>query len=381
MRKQCSLISPIRDDSVATKVLRIRHISPVLSPRKNARSGGTPLTPPRLILQCSRRVAGSTFFSSDLDGKMAEKNFLSWVGFKSEASSGVAAASSDSASEGSTTSQSNVARIRELENQLAELRSRRDITSLTREEFEILASETAMSLIKTAQSRESKALATSQKLFSDSSRAARELTENAEAKAKALLAQAETRGRKYIEAAQSDAQTRISEAEREAESLITSKKREAAAVSTAAKREAEGLISSAVAEIVEYRSWLSNAISEAERLHRIQTQSLSAAEQAIEQTRNRLSAAFEKLSSLQADIDANLGEDNRPKNSNFARAGEKASSSETGATNPIDKSEVKKSVSSKAANKKSSARKSSTKTTSKTRAKKAAAKKSVAKRK
>ena len=67
---------------------------------------------------------------------MAEKKFLSWVGFKDQ---------SESPSETQTTpeaamtgSQSNVARIRELENQLAELRSRRDLTSLTKEEFEAI---------------------------------------------------------------------------------------------------------------------------------------------------------------------------------------------------------------------------------------------------
>ena len=46
--------------------------------------------------------------------------FLNWVGFK----------------EGETTTQNSVDRIRELEAQLADLRSRRDITSLSKEEFE-----------------------------------------------------------------------------------------------------------------------------------------------------------------------------------------------------------------------------------------------------
>jgi len=63
--------------------------------------------------------------------------FLNWVGFK----------------EGETTTQNSVDRIRELEAQLADLRSRRDITSLSKEEFEILATETAMSMIKSAQAR------------------------------------------------------------------------------------------------------------------------------------------------------------------------------------------------------------------------------------
>jgi len=64
---------------------------------------------------------------------MAEKNsFLNWVGFK----------------ESESAAPSSVDRIRELESQLNDLRSRRDITSLSKEEFEILATETAMSMIK-----------------------------------------------------------------------------------------------------------------------------------------------------------------------------------------------------------------------------------------
>ena len=67
---------------------------------------------------------------------MAEKNFLSWVGFKSEVE------------DKSAPTQNALERIRELESQLNDLRSRRDITGLSREEFEILATETAMSMIK-----------------------------------------------------------------------------------------------------------------------------------------------------------------------------------------------------------------------------------------
>ena len=74
---------------------------------------------------------------------MAEKKFRSWVGFREEEDRAPIANPVD--------------RIRELESQLADLRSRRDITGLSREEFEILATETAMSMIKSAQAREAKA--------------------------------------------------------------------------------------------------------------------------------------------------------------------------------------------------------------------------------
>jgi len=88
---------------------------------------------------------------------MAEKkNFLNWVGFTEEESSNLP---------------SSVDRIRELEAQIADLKSRRDITGLTKEEFEILATETAMSMIKSAQARESKAQAAATRLVSETARA------------------------------------------------------------------------------------------------------------------------------------------------------------------------------------------------------------------
>ena len=237
---------------------------------------------------------------------MSEKNFLSWVGFKGEEE---AAAPSGNA----------VERIRQLESQIADLRSRRDITSLTKEEFEILATETAMSIIRTAQQREARATAQSTKMLSEATARAKETLEGAENKAKSILSGAESRGRKYLEAAETDAAQLRAEAARNAEQLMESKKREAGALLGNAKREAERIIVEATSEIANYRSWLTTAISESERLYRIQTQSLSAAESAISQSRARLQGAFEKLASLQSDIDGNLTADNRPRHRAFAQ--------------------------------------------------------------
>jgi len=313
---------------------------------------------------------------------MAEKKFLSWVGFKEETPVAKTDVSSlDSSTTGSLAaqgSQSNIARIRELENQLAELRSRRDITSLTKEEFEILASETAMSLIKTAQSREARAVATAQKALSDSSRSVKELLESSEQKAKAALAQAESRGRKYIEAAQADAEVKLAEALKAADHIIATKKREASALVASAKQEAEDLISGASNDVADYRGWLSTAIAEAERLHRIQVQSLSAAEHAITQTRGRLATAFEKLASLQVDINDNLSSDNLPKSKNYTRNGAEVNTNVD--TIPVY---VKKSAAKKAVAKKTVAKQAPKKTAKKTAKKvaKKVAKKSSAKRK
>lgn len=251
--------------------------------------------------------------------KMAEKNLLSWVGYKGDNK------------DQPTPSQNAVERIRELESQLSDLRSRRDITNLTREEFEMMATETAMQMIRSAQAREAKANATVQKLLAESSKSAKEKIETAEAKAKSLLSSAENRGRKYIQAAEADAEEIKGKAEEEANSIINSKKREAATISAAARREAERLVSEATGQIANYRSWLGTAISEAERLHRIQNQSLRSAISAIDETQRKLDSAFEKLATLKVDVTrdleaANKSESQRSNGKKNSRNGKKTAS-------------------------------------------------------
>jgi hypothetical protein len=259
---------------------------------------------------------------------MADNKFRSWVGFKEE----TVAAPTENA----------VERIRQLESQLADLRSRRDITSLSKEEFEILAGETAMSLIKTAQQRESRATASANQMVSEATRISKERLESSENKAKAILSGAESRGRKYLAAAESEAEELREKATRSAETLLTESRREANALSSAAKREAEKVMSEAVTSVGEFRSWLTSAISESERLYRIQTQSLNAAEQAIGETRSRLKQAFERLAALQGDIDANIDGNNHPVEKTFVRNGGKTPAAATDKSGPEVKSPATK---------------------------------------
>ncbi len=259
---------------------------------------------------------------------MADNKFRSWVGFKEE----TVAVPTENAIE----------RIRQLETQLADLRSRRDITSLSKEEFEILAGETAMILIKTAQQRESRATASAEQMVAEATRITNERLESSENKAKAILAGAESRGRKYIVAAESEALELRDKATRSAEHLLTESRREANALSSSAKREAEKIISEATVSVGEFRSWLTSAISESERLYRIQTQSLTAAEHAIGETRSRLKQAFERLAALQGDIDANIDTDNRPVEKTFVRQGGRTSvAAETTPAPEVKKSAAK----------------------------------------
>ena len=232
---------------------------------------------------------------------MAEKNFRNWVGFREETDREPIANPVD--------------RIRDLESQLADLRSRRDITGLTREEFEILATETAMAMIKSAQAREAKALSTADRVISESSRTAKDVLEGAENKARSVLAGAETRGRKYISVAELEAAELIREASREADLVMESKRREAAALATAARREAERVIGEASENVNEYRAWLAEIITDTERLYRSQTQALSAAESAIAQSRDRLDSAFARLSKMSDVVASAINEDGTMKKS------------------------------------------------------------------
>jgi hypothetical protein len=224
-----------------------------------------------------------------------KKSFLNWVGFTGE--------------DETSNQLSSVDRIRELEAQIADLKSRRDITGLSKEEFEILATETAMSMIKSAQARESKAQAAATRLVAETTRATKEELESADAKARSILTGAESRGRKYIQTAEAEAQEKIAQAEAEADGFMESKKREISTLAAAARREGERIITGATAEVSGYRQWLSGVVSEAERLYGIQKQSLDAAESAIQQSRNRLEDAFQRLEELQKSVLANLNAD------------------------------------------------------------------------
>lgn len=213
---------------------------------------------------------------------------------------------------GRATSQT-IERIRELESQLNELRSRRDITALNKEEFEILATETAMTLIKTAQQRESKANAASQRILAESQRVAKETLDGAESKARNLLNQAEIRGRRLIDAAEADAKDVIIDAENKGQEVLNQKKREASALTSAARREAETLLLETTSEVSQFRIWLGDVLETAEKLYRVQLQSLDAAASSISQTRSKLDSSFSKLSEFYNKVESSIDNDGKPK--------------------------------------------------------------------
>jgi vacuolar-type H+-ATPase subunit H len=286
-----------------------------------------------------------------------------WMGF--QGSSSAANTESDNSPSIQTTpivqKSQPLERIRELESQLAELRSRRDITALSQEEFEILATETAMTLIRTAQQREAKAEASAKRALAEGERVAKELLESAEGKARNTVNQAEVRGRRLIQAAEADAKDLVADALRSSEELIASKRREASSIVTAAKREAEESVTTAISEMYEFRSWLGEVLTEAERLYKVQLQSLDAAESAIAQSRNKLDSAMEKLNSLHGKVEEVLSAPGKPaiKTKEIERTPSSAksvamSSAKSSRSNATSKKSPRKNVEKKARTKKSS---------------------------
>jgi cell division septum initiation protein DivIVA len=285
---------------------------------------------------------------------MAEKNFRNWVGFREEADRAPVANPVD--------------RIRELESQLADLKSRRDITGLSREEFEILATETAMAMIKSAQAREAKATAAADRVINETNRTAKDTLEGAENKARSILAGAESRGRKYISTAEAEASEIVRDAGREAtavanakiaeaDSVVETKRRDAVALTTAARREAERVISEAADNVVEYRAWLADIIAESERLYRSQASALSAAEAAIAQSRDKLDSAFARLTKMQAVVDNSLNEDGTVKKSAPIRVESKRTRAAIAAPKKTSKSPAKRTAKKIAPKKKTAKRK------------------------
>jgi len=259
---------------------------------------------------------------------MAEKKFRSWVGFREEEERAPIANPVD--------------RIRELESQLADLRSRRDITGLSREEFEILATETAMSMIKSAQAREAKAHSTADRLIAETTRSAKDTLEGAENKARSILAGAESRGRKYISTAELEAAELVRDASRQGDSIIDAKRRDASALTTAARREAETVISAAAENVNEYQAWLADILAESERLYRSQSSALTAAESAIAQSREKLDSSFARLAKMQQVVDNSLNADGTVKKSAPIRVESKRTHSAIAAPKKTAKKTVKK---------------------------------------
>jgi hypothetical protein len=99
-------------------------------------------------------------------------------------------------------------------------------------------------------------------------------------------------------------------------------------------------------------------ISEAERLYRIQKQSLDAAESAIQQSRNRLDGAFQRLEELQKSVLDNLNADDTLINPGPLKVASQRTRPAIDAPTRTPKKTAKKAPAKKAPVKKSAAKKS-----------------------
>ena len=159
-------------------------------------------------------------------------------------------------------------------------------------------------MVKSAQAREVKAHAASERIINETTRNAKDVLEGAENKARSVLAGAESRGRKYISTAEAEGAEMLRDASRQGEGIIETKRREAATLQAAARREAEKVVSEAAENVIAYRTWLADIISESERLYRSQSTALTAAEAAIAQSREKLDSAFTRLNSMKNAVES-----------------------------------------------------------------------------
>ena len=102
------------------------------------------------------------------------------------------------------------------------------------------------------------------------------------------------------------------------------------------------MVLTATTEVSEYRNWLAGVISEAERLYRIQTQSLDAAENAISQSRQRLESAFNRLAELQKQVLAAIAPDGTP--TSDSRVANKIIQAQSNNDEALKKANVRKQV-------------------------------------
>jgi vacuolar-type H+-ATPase subunit H len=280
---------------------------------------------------------------------MAEKKLMSWIGFQDEGEQ--------------VPSENALEKIRQLESELAELRSRRDITGLSKEEFEILATETAMNMVRSAQAREKNASSLAQRIYNQSQKEAQSRLTEAEIKVRDLLSSAESKAKRVMSTAEREAENLLAQAEGEAESLINSRKREAGHLVSTAKREASEIlrgaeaqastiVAAATSDIQAYRQWLGSAIAESERLYRIQVSSLNEAQDAINKARERLDSAFYNLSNLPVKVDEKVETDRQKREKASARSSatraqtsqvrrKKTSAKKTGSKKPSKKKSKK----------------------------------------
>ncbi|MEY3408083.1 MAG: hypothetical protein RL038_1144 [Actinomycetota bacterium] len=155
--------------------------------------------------------------------EQTKRRVLDWIGLKK-----------DEVVPASSSAEELIERIKQLQQENAELRARKDLQDLDPAEIEALAAETAVAILKTVHVREAEAKAAANELLETSSKKATAALTSAEKR----LSDATVTADKAIADAQKAAQSTIDSAEKKAASLVA--EAEAAAKQIRATLDAEG---------------------------------------------------------------------------------------------------------------------------------------------
>lgn len=204
--------------------------------------------------------------------------------------------------------------VKQLMAELSELRKRKELSSLTADEIEILASTTAAAMIAAAHKRQAEASAAVEQAVAEAKRRATQVLAEAEAK----LAAAETALQSAAGEAQRQAQAVLSSAQQQAKHIVEAAQAETIAMRTelqtrladvagererllaAAKREADDLRAKAQAAAAEHAEWLRKQIDSATRIQQGVSERLESVAAALSAHRETVTTSLTALLGLTA---------------------------------------------------------------------------------
>jgi hypothetical protein len=202
----------------------------------------------------------------------------SWLGYRPESENGSAPVPDFAG------------RIHELESEIATLRATRDLSELSEAEVEMLASETAVTILKAAHAREASAKATAER----------------------IVAQANSEAAALTSATQKQAVNTINTAEKNAASILAKAMQESEMLVRNATSEANALRTAAQEEVRKYKTWLASNVKEALRLQGAQIQAFANVTKNIDTWQTTVNGAVAQLSAHQQSLEADLAKGDAP---------------------------------------------------------------------
>ena len=196
--------------------------------------------------------------------------------------------------------------------ELNELRKRKDLSALTADEIEILASSTAAAMIAAAHKRQAEATAAVENAVAEAKRRASAVLAEAEAK----LATATSTVERATEEAQRQGQAIVAKAQEQARALVSAAEAETAGIRAelqarladvagerdrllaAAQREADDLRAKAQAAAAEHEQWLRTQIDSATRIQQGVSERLESVASALSSHRETVVASLTALLGL-----------------------------------------------------------------------------------